>query len=47
MYHARSVVAAAQTKSGELLEEFEGLNQETPETILWAENWYDGLTYCK
>lgn len=47
MYHARDIVAATQTASGEAKREMEALKQGDSSTKLWAENWYDGLTYCK
>jgi len=47
MYHARDIVVAAQTASGEAKREMEALKQGDSSTKLWAENWYDGLTYCK
>ena len=47
MYHARSVVAATQIASGETQKETEALKDGDSSTKLWAENWYDGLTYCE
>lgn len=47
MYHARGVVAAAESASGERQKEIEALSEENESTKMWAENWYDGLTYCK
>jgi hypothetical protein len=47
MYHARDIVVATQTASGEAKSEMEALKQGDSSTKLWAENWYDGLTYCK
>ncbi|CZR55817.1 related to seed imbibition protein Sip1 [Phialocephala subalpina] len=46
MYHARGLVKAAETANGEQQKKIEALNQGDEETKLWAENWYDGLTYC-
>lgn len=46
MYHARDVVAAAETASGQQQKEIEALNEGDEKTKLWTENWYDGLTYC-
>ncbi|KAH6672181.1 glycoside hydrolase superfamily [Halenospora varia] len=46
MYHARGIVAAAETASGEQQKEFAALKEGDESTKLWAENWYDGLTYC-
>jgi len=46
MYHARGVVTTAETVSGEQQKEFEALKEGDESTKLWAENWYDGLTYC-
>jgi len=45
MYHARDIVSAAE--SGELQEEYKALKKGDEATKLWAENWYDGLTYCE
>ena len=47
MYHARDIVAAAETASGEQQKELQALKQGDKSTKLWAENWYDGLTYCE
>jgi hypothetical protein len=47
MYHARGIVAAAKTASGEQQREIAALSEGNESTKLWAENWYDGLTYCK
>ena len=46
MYHAREVVAIAETLSGEQQKELEALKTGDEKTKVWAENWYDGLTYC-
>jgi hypothetical protein len=46
MYHARDIVAAAATTTGEEQKEFETLKEGSSSTKLWEENWYDGLTYC-
>ncbi|TVY71546.1 putative galactinol--sucrose galactosyltransferase [Lachnellula suecica] len=46
MYHARDIVAAGQTASGEQQKELAALKDGDTSTKLWAENWYDGLTYC-
>ncbi|KAF4635078.1 hypothetical protein G7Y89_g3021 [Cudoniella acicularis] len=46
MYHARGVVVAAETASSEQQKEMEALKEGDESTKLWAENWYDGLTYC-
>jgi hypothetical protein len=47
MYHARGIVAANETATGEQQREFQALKEGDESTKLWAENWYDGLTYCK
>lgn len=47
MYHARDVVAVNQIATGESQKEVEALKDGDSSTKLWAENWYDGLTYCK
>ena len=47
MYHARGIVVAAETQSGEVQKELAALNEPTETSKMWAENWYDGLTYCK
>jgi hypothetical protein len=47
MYHARDIIAANETATGEQQREFEALKKGDEATKLWAENWYDGLTYCK
>jgi len=47
MYHARGIVTAYETVTGEQQKEFEALKEGDEATKLWAENWYDGLTYCK
>ncbi|XMA11985.1 hypothetical protein WAI453_004776 [Rhynchosporium graminicola] len=46
MYHARTIVSAAQATSGEQSKEVKTLKEEDEQTKMWAENWYDGLTYC-
>jgi hypothetical protein len=46
MYHARDIFAANETTTGEQQREFEALKEGDKATKLWAENWYDGLTYC-
>ncbi|KAG9245226.1 glycoside hydrolase family 36 protein [Calycina marina] len=46
MYQARSVVATAETLSGEQQKELEAMKTGDETTKVWAENWYDGLTYC-
>jgi hypothetical protein len=47
MYHARGIVAANETATGEQQKEFEAMKEGNESTKLWAENWYDGLTYCE
>lgn len=47
MYHARGIVAAAEIATGEQKKELEALKDGDEATKLWAENWYDGLTYCE
>lgn len=47
MYHARGIVANAQSVNGEAQKEIEAFNDGDEQTKVWAENWYDGLTYCK
>jgi hypothetical protein len=47
MYHARDIVMAAETMTGEQKKELEALKEDDSSTKVWAENWYDGLTYCK
>jgi hypothetical protein len=47
MYHAREIVAAWQTATGEQQKEIEALHKGDESTKLWEENWYDGLTYCE
>jgi hypothetical protein len=47
MYHARGVVAPYETDTGEQQRELEALKEGDEVTKVWAENWYDGLTYCK
>lgn len=48
MYHARSLVSASQATSEEAQRERQTLasNADDDKTKFWAENWYDGLTYC-
>lgn len=46
MYHAREVVAAFESASGETQKEIEALNEGDEKTKVWVENWCDGLTYC-
>ncbi|RDL29785.1 (Trans)glycosidase [Venustampulla echinocandica] len=46
MYHARGIVAENKTASGEQQRELAALKEGDESTKLWAENWYDGLTYC-
>ncbi|KAK0113571.1 hypothetical protein ONS95_013820 [Cadophora gregata] len=46
MYHARGIISTAQAVSGEKQKEIEALNEGDEKTKVWAENWYDGLTYC-
>lgn len=47
MYHARGLVDAAEMLSGEQQREFEALKEGDTSAKFWAENWYDGLTYCE
>jgi hypothetical protein len=47
MYHARGIVAARETVTREQQREFEAMKEGDESTKRWAENWYDGLTYCK
>lgn len=47
MYHARSFVVAAKISNGEQQKEFEAMETDEENTKVWAENWYDGLTYCE
>jgi hypothetical protein len=47
MYHARDIVAAGPTASAEQEKEIIALKEGDESTKLWAENWYDGLTYCE
>lgn len=47
MYHARGIISTAQAASGEQQKEIEALNKGDEKTKVWAENWYDGLTYCE
>jgi hypothetical protein len=47
MYHARSIVLAAETATGQQKMAHEALKDEDSAAKLWAENWYDGLTYCE
>jgi hypothetical protein len=47
MYHARGIVSAADTATTDRLKDLEATNNDDESTKLWAENWYDGLTYCK
>ncbi|TAQ84033.1 hypothetical protein B7494_g7645 [Chlorociboria aeruginascens] len=46
MYRARSLVMTAKKTSGEQRKEIEALHKGDESTKLWADNWYDGLTYC-
>ncbi|KAH7327176.1 glycoside hydrolase superfamily [Rhexocercosporidium sp. MPI-PUGE-AT-0058] len=46
MYHARGIIATAQGVSEEQQKEIEALTEGNEKTKVWAENWYDGLTYC-
>ncbi|KAI9640029.1 hypothetical protein NHQ30_011591 [Ciborinia camelliae] len=46
MYHAREVVAAFESASGETQKEIEALKEGDEKTKVWVENWCDGLTYC-
>lgn len=47
MYHARDIVTAGPTASAEQQKEIAALNEGDESTKVWAENWYDGLTYCE
>lgn len=47
MYHARDIIAAGPTASAEQQKEIAALNEGDETTKVWAENWYDGLTYCE
>jgi len=47
MYHARNFVASAENLSREQQKEFEAKKTSDDVTKIWAENWYDGLTYCE
>jgi len=45
MYHARSLVSAVKSATGELEQELKTLHDNIkPE---WLENWYDGLGFCR
>ncbi|TGO35100.1 hypothetical protein BHYA_0170g00120 [Botrytis hyacinthi] len=46
MYHARDVVAALESESGQTQKEIEALEEGDEKTKVWVENWCDGLTYC-
>ncbi|TVY38596.1 putative galactinol--sucrose galactosyltransferase [Lachnellula occidentalis] len=46
MYHARDIVAAGPTASAQQQKEIAAMNEGNESTKVWAENWYDGLTYC-
>jgi len=45
MYHARRIVMASQSVSGENKAEVKAL-QEHPIEPQWMEDWYDGFAYC-
>lgn len=47
MYHARDVVGGSKLEAGEQQKEDKALVTGDEQTKLWAENWYDGLSYCK
>lgn len=47
MYHARDIVVANETGYGQTKKEYDALHKGDEATKLWAENWFDGLTYCK
>ena len=47
MYHARGIVTAAEAATGEQKVGIEAMKDGSATTKMWAENWYDGLTYCK
>jgi len=47
MYHARGIISISQATSGEQQKEIEALSEGDEKTKVWAENWYDGLTYCQ
>ena len=46
MYHARGIVSDAETNPTDQQKEIEKDKNGYELTKLWAENWYDGLTYC-
>lgn len=47
MYHARGIVSTAETGLNEQLKDIEEDKKDSESTKMWAENWYDGLTYCR
>lgn len=47
MYHARGIIMAAETQYGETQQEIEALKEGDEQSKVYAENWSDGLTYCK
>ena len=47
MYHARGIVSTVETTTGEQKKGLEALKDGDAASKVWAENWYDGLTYCE
>lgn len=47
MYHARGIVGKGRIASGEQQKELAAWKDGDESTKTWAENWYDGLTYCR
>jgi hypothetical protein len=46
MYHARGIVSSAKTAAIDQQKEIGTAKKDNESAKLWAENWYDGLTYC-
>jgi hypothetical protein len=47
MYHARQIVTATETANVEQQKMVDEFNNGGESANTWAENWYDGLTYCE
>jgi hypothetical protein len=47
MYHARGIVSTSETGLNEQLKDIDEAKKDVESAKMWAENWYDGLTYCR
>jgi hypothetical protein len=47
MYHARGIISTSETGLNEQLKDIDEAKKDDESAKMWAENWYDGLTYCR